>query len=302
MSRGLGKLQRSILENLGEGPVQANALRWRLWTAGNDGKDMAKPFYASFNRALDLLDEKVIRDRRKLQTLGELTTYYPFKTPLLQIKRLREELLPLVEEFVSEGAERYSVAENEEFLFKQVSKAERQSCQAAWQKLEPKVFTIMATVPFERKAPIVEVMARAWQLFGLKRGVSHRRSFCSLIDQAFPASDDPLEDAVGQELDALCRRCFPGVSLPLAHLKSQLYSAFVFGQRSRPYAKEGFKDFLKQQHFSFVESLPGCKHSPRRPLESKARLYVTPPTRVPEIIDKIISRDALGSFDFLRLA
>jgi hypothetical protein len=304
MSRGPGRLQSLILGELStEKLTQLNELRWRLWEkeSGTNNSDMRKSFYVSLNRSIDLLNDRLVRRKRKLKDLRELLQYYAFRTHSYQIRDLRQQLLPLVEEFIGENGTRYTESENEEFLFRSLPRDEQRGLIRDWNEIEPKIFQLIGSSNPERSRLLVQVIPRAWELFRIEKHVSIRRSLGSLIRDTFELPKlESAEQSVKDELSTLMTRCFPGSALPRVRLKSQLYRAFYLGKSIRPHLTQDFEDFLVKKHFDFLESLPGHQSAKSKHV-GKYAFLIPAKDRLSPLLDKIIDRDIFSSFEFIRL-
>lgn len=304
MSRGPGRLQSLILDELStEKLTQLNELRWRLWEkeSGTNNYDMGKSFYVSMNRSIDLLHDRLVRRKRKLKDLKELRQFYPFKTHSAQIRNLRQQLLPLVEEFIRENGTRYTESENEEFLFRRLPRDAQRGIIRDWNEIEPKIFQLIGSNNPERSRLLVQVIPRAWELFRIEKHISIRRSLGSLIHDTFESSKlESAEQSVKDELSTLMTRCFPGSALPRVRLKSQLYGAFYLGKSIRPHLTQDFEDFLVKKHYDFLESLPGHQSAKSKHI-GKYAFFIPAKDRLSPILDKIISRDMFSPFEFIRL-
>jgi hypothetical protein len=304
MSRGPGKMQSLILSNLnGEKLFQLNVLRWQLWTEefGNPNSDMSKSFYVSFNRALELLDDRLIRKRRRLRDLKELRNYYPFKTQKAQIRDLRRKLLPFFEEFVNETGAKYTEAQNENFLFRQLLPEDQQFSVEAWRRLESRIYTLIGSAEAKRSRILIQLVTRAWELFRTEKHVSVKNSFRYLAESAFESSvSDPFEQSIKDEVFDILNRCFPGSTLPRARLKSQVYRAFSFSKKAQPHLKQDFREFLTEKHHNFLETLPGHQPAERKAVE-KRTFYIPREERLSPMLDNIVTRDVFTAFEFVRL-
>ena len=116
MSRGPGKIQKSIIQALQEqdDPILRNKLQWKL-AFQNDSvvktEELCEgilegyiedPYIKSFQRALKRLSEseQIVIKKRKLRDIDEFIKYYPYKTAALEIFMLRTNLFPLIKTYL----------------------------------------------------------------------------------------------------------------------------------------------------------------------------------------------------------
>src|SRR5688500_9106133 len=121
MSRGLGRLQKAILDQVNEhGLTTVESIRW---TVREEDDDMNLGF-GDINAVKRAVESLVARSRvkhteRPLQSIDECIAHYPGKTLKAAIRRLRIDLLPALREpSPGRGSHlRYTLADNEKFHF-----------------------------------------------------------------------------------------------------------------------------------------------------------------------------------------
>lgn len=305
VSRGLGRLQRLILENLDhKEQTQTNELFWRLALIEKriiPGRELDKAFYSSARRAVILLKGHVKKHRRKLVTLDELVSFYQFRTRSVEIKKLRERLLPILKSYIEQrNASKFSGGQSEKHLLDRLSQETQEDTRRTWHQLESSLFDLLCCAQKGRRDALFSLIARGRQLFVPSEGISHSASLGSLIAKAFDSmSLGEGERSLQSELHSLYSECFPRSTMAHTRLKSQLYSIADFRKYGPPHLKEEFKEFLLQEDRPFIEGLRG--HTPAHE-EKIHSLYFPRKVRFSPVLDKLILRDALAPFDFLALA
>ncbi len=306
MSRGPGKVQRLILGDLSiSDPTEINELCWRFGL--KEGKvvrgELGKSFYAGFRRAVDQLvaTGHVRRTEERLTNLEQLVKFYPFRTRSVPVKLLRERLLPILKNHLEETkALKFTAAEDEHYLLRQLPAETQKKARLAWEKLELRLIALLAHVRDERKYEILGLLARGRQLFIPPEGISHRRSLGSLITRVFDRSSlTGSEQAIQAEASAFYERFFPRVTVARNRFKSQLYCVVDLRRQSgTPKLTEDFEHILLERDRKFIEGLPG--HRPGGELNVRAFLP-RQEVKFSPMLDKLILRDALAPFDFLLL-
>jgi len=309
MSRGAGNLQRLILEQLDlSGPIQLNELCWQLatregrLTTGDESGAIDRSFYSSFLRAVNLLGQRVVRSPRKLLDLNELVAYYPFKTRSAFIKDLRQRLLPIVADWLSQrNAARFRKAQTEHHLLNRLATSAREEANEVWASIESQLFDAISRLRGESRIVLLSILVKGRELFVEHSSVWEGRSLGRLIDLGFRLEPlGPEDRCVLTDVKKLYDCCLPSAKVNHAWLKSQLYSIVSF---SRWGSSSGLSDEVKgvllERDCKFIETLPG--HVP--PHLKRVGNFASPrKIEYSGFLNELIRRDVLAPFEFLNLA
>jgi hypothetical protein len=150
MSRGPGQLQRAILEHISETtqPLTIESMRWSIYEQQEKPQipvngELPNKWNTSFFRAVNNLASEsrslLQIDRRPIASLEECIAFYPGKTLIAPIRRLRIELLPALLEWTQEkhgASPYYTVAEREKFFAEQLPQDRADWLGEEWSRLE----------------------------------------------------------------------------------------------------------------------------------------------------------------------
>ena len=293
MSRGPGKIQESILAALKQsyGEVQVNELCWRLGAPAN--AELATNFYKSFLRAVAGLEEsgRVGITRRELVDVDEVVRVYPSKATTLQVKRLRERLLPVVKSYLDDTGERkFGPAKNELHVLSR-KPLSPETC-TTWLAIESQLLCVAARACEEaEKHALIALLSKGRSLFVPgSRTVSG--SFGNAIGEFFKTSLASTTPDLSADLKDLYYECFDERERRKALLKDRLYAVVDFSTHRTHLLKDDFKKELLQREPDYIRSLPGhAENSPKRRFSIK-------PTRYSDLLESLLRRDVLSSFAF----
>lgn len=320
MSKGLGSFQQLVLSRIGAG-TQRNELCWQLaeelkHVRTTEPAGLSDSFYTAFSRAVRRLAERRLIEirKRRLETIDELIRYYPFKTTLCSVRRLRGDLLPVLPEIES-GLKRpaYTPAQNEDFFFNHLrwitTKPDvetRRNNVVQWSHIEDGLVGVLPSIPVPERGDWLRLLARGQELFTPKRGITCSASIAELLDRCARTSR-------GREVVAAARTLLNGVLTEnhRAHLalKTRLYAFVNFRPRGSSELKAETKMALFRLRRGVVEALPGHQPADPDPEEESRpgrmrrgwRDYDLP-TEVEAfspLLDQLLDKHCLEEFEFL---
>ena len=258
----------------------------------------------SFSRALaGLARSKALRVvRRKLVTVADFSSDYPFRTKDPAIRALRDTFVPLLAERLSQVAQSFPSAYGEGHLLgrraaRDPSWFERQS--QAWIRIEHHLLNPGDLTPRAQKA-LVEVLAKGREYFEGRPGTGARATTPSPIEvrgRSLYGLTGSLKDA-GYETSALeewYRQVFPEPETQHVELKRALYRIAQFDRSSNPSLRRETKEWLLATSPAAVRALPGHKDAspssrPRRIVEE---------TQFSSELDRVIDAHVFDAFEYL---
>jgi len=307
MSRGHGKIQISIIETIKQdfgNQVQQNYLIWHLAEKEKKIKTLNidsfktgfidNSFNKSIQRAIiELGKEEVIQIQpRKLTSLDQFISYYPFKTTKLEIKELRINLLPLIKFFLEETGPKYGPYREELFLIEKIKKEKKEEFRRAsekWISFEKKIFRILAQTE-ENRDKLISIIIKGRQLF-MDSKAEYGRALFSLLNE-----DKKLIPIIS-EIHAFYSEVIKNEDWNHVVMKSQIYAVANLAKGSRSSLNEDFKKFLYEKKSGYVSNLPG--HSVINH-ESRGRLFgLKNEINFSKLLDKLIDRHSFAPFNFL---
>ncbi|WNG17856.1 hypothetical protein [Cystobacter fuscus] len=298
MSRGPGQLQSFITDALKatRQPVLVNALMWEFNTTVKSKeaaveKEIRKPVYTSFLRAADSLvkSNEVERRSRRLRTLDEVVTYYPYKTRSVELKELRLRLLPRLRDL--NWSALYGASANEDFIVGKHSGED--TIREQWEHLRSLLLTAVRTITDLRAAHLhAHLIVRGDALFSNRwKGLTHPGSFVDLANKLAVHLEEPLALALAQ----FSNEIWPPAQRKEVALKSQLY-AWVNFNGSKPSLKSDARDALRQLEPKIMKELVII---PRAMRGSFSGFLLEKKIQHEPLLDQLLQRDVLGPFDFL---
>ena len=296
MSRGPGSIQQSILAAARRNTdVSLNALCWQLGAPG--GGELPTDFYKSFRRAVLSLEQggRIAIVRRALRDVEEVVRFYPNKATSLEVKRLRERLLPIMRSyFLETGAHQYGEAKNELHVLKK--KPPSPDIIASWQPIERRLLHkgVEAQTLSDRTA-LIGLLAVGHSLFVLRsRAIS--KPFGQAIKEFAATPLGTADDELRMALDKFYHACFDEAEHRKVQLKDKLYAVVDFSSNRGPRLKPNFMAQLLKRDPEYISKLPG--HTDRRYKEP----FGYEPTRYSKCLDDLLRRDVLAKFEFLPAA
>lgn len=295
MSRGLGALQKVILDELQTGERQFNQLCWTT-AARVDAADVAglpRSFYASFQRGVSQLEARgiVSTTQRKLIDLTEVSNYYPYRPRERAILEMRKRLLPQIANYVERRPSKvkFDYADTERRHVKLLTPERLQAARETWNDVEDRTLIRMSSAKHEHRANMCLLVAKGREVFGLLRGelATTLWSYVNVLHSSFP--DLRLEETYWN--------LFPRDVLAPLFLKTRLYPAISAGNSGASEVQRDFKEFLFKYDADFLRSLPGHIEPSGRRRGTLAVLYDG--RRFSSLLNRLVNRDVFGPFAFV---
>ena len=322
MSRGPGAIQAAILTRVREEPgIFVGRLRWEvaqeLGKLGFDG-GLTPSFYRSVQRAWKELatgsEASLQEKKRRLSTLSEVSVHYPFKTQSVEIRRVREQVLPLIEEQLEKHGAKYSPLESEKFVLQQSREARTsedwRKARGKWRRIERRqLLPLLAEEDLETDAKdlVLATIVKCAEYFAPQRGFAHRSRTLAGILQDFRvlAAEDARFSKSSADLSKLFTRWLPPSKRRVAGLKSELRRFIDFG-RGSAHMYSPRKEELFDAHEDVLRAIPGNTYpepepDPSEPLMRRgSRVHLN--MQHSPLLDKAVMHDVLQKFSFLSIA
>ena len=320
MSRGPGKLQRTICEHFGATPAQTTyeTLRWELLprhrqlrassTAPPATERLSTAWNTSFKRAVDGLahrgERRLVIERRHLESFEELVRHYPGKSLDASTRQLRLRLLPVLAAIVTAGKQgpRYTPVDNEDFYFKSLAGDRREHLQATWKELEPGLMNLMLSMPAEHRTDVFLLIARAKSLLELKPtllqcGRSIGECIRPLADRGI------LPPGLQAKLREFGNAVMPKGDTGFLSVKSYIHSLVDIPKRLRSAMtlKPETINLMDETCPEIMRTLPG--YNPKRPKPTSPFVsYFGPRSKYSKEVKTLIDKTAFERFVFIRMA
>ena len=299
MSRGPGRVQQAIMMAIRRGPraITEEALRWRLYEENcgvGDVGDLPTSWNTRVRRAVVTLAKtsalKV--EERELTTLEECVDHYPGKTHDVAVRKLRQELLPVLLEWSRDRTgpkPRYTEAQNEAFHAEVIPEDQNAVLKERWINLESQIRPVFAP---QGPNELLLLICKGRFLFQ-GGGVNVPSSFRALVQQCCDRSLVSTE--LASQLHSFAREFFPDEASHPLRLKSLIH-AFAHVPRRRESGpctlkKETLHRLLKERK-KFVESLPDFRGGEPRGIFS-------PEPKHSPFIHKLLDMSVFQRFSFL---
>ena len=302
MSRGPGNLQQIILDRVqaSRGGVSLNRLLWDVAAErGGAAPSITDSFDSGFRRAVRRLaaGNHLRKEKRRLTGFDELIELYPHKSGDSAVRNLRLQLLPVARAYLAERhARKFSPADNERHLYRDLPDDARARAEASWLNLEPALYAALADASASAREAVFDLLVRGQQLFR-RRPVRHRVAFIALLGQAIAVAADRLPAAAIAELQAIAA-AFPARILARLKLKSDLYEIAQLGRDRSQHVKDDFIDYAMRAAPAVMRSLPGFKAAWS---ERVGKLRMPHKDQHSPLIHKLLQRDAMAPFEFLSI-
>lgn len=317
VSRGLGNLQRLILDGIESSPGRFDGiLRWELAKrSGAIHDDELKwAFYSGFQRALGSLSQlprpHLRIERRRLRSMDELVELYPHKTRSSTIRTLRLKILPLLRDSVASTRPRFDSIESERHVFENsiptfdapaTARMEWEDGQKTWHSVDELIGGLFRTGTDCRPELLVELLTKGRELFDPRSGFRLEKSLMRILrDLKFEAARDPRVPAIVEMVKSLVDRWIPERGRAGARITAKLYRLVSFPRHGDASLHDQVKLDLWLQHRRLITRLPGHQDRGGRPgPKGTAIVMVGDPPKYSPLLDRIIQRDVLQDFVFL---
>lgn len=306
MSRGLGKTQLWIIDNLSSPSGVAatlETLRWSYFESSPEyvpGGPLPKKIENTLKRATEsLADRKLVSlSKRRLSSFEECVLHYPNKTLSGNTRAIRKRLLPHLAVAIEKGEiwPKYSTAENEEFLVKSMSQSERESGLLQWMSLETKLRTLYGQEEQDdgESMLFLQLLARGNELFR-DTSVSCTKSFGSLLTST--DSEAALPASLRNDLLQFYRTAFPEQNSSEVQFKSVLHQmAYISKNASYTLRKEAL-EILHRADTDYIEEFSGTKID-----EQFGRSFFMHNPKYDPAIKHLFNHSVFRSFTFLEKA
>ena len=299
MSRGLGRFQLVVLEQveLLSPNCSAESLRWSLYERQNSGalsenKKLPIAWQTKCTRSFkNLVSRGLLKIKpRWLVSFDELVIHFPGKTLVPQVRRLRQQLLPLLLEWSKSTAApalKYGEEKNEKFFSERATDEQLRSLTTKWQVLESALLPVLAMAGDDR---LLRLICKGRSFFNLG-GAEVPESLLKLLEEGGNVAG--IESELAGHLQDFGNELFPRSAVGKLKMKSLIHTfSKVPGEGvSGPcHLRKETLNFLHQHAAQQVESLPGFK--------PKSLPWNPFPTHSP-LLHTILDRTAFQKFRFL---
>lgn len=304
MSRGLGKIQTAILEYLSENSGSSSEeMRWAIFErlghpALHAGDVLPTKWNTSFTRALDRLanaPKHITLEVRRLADLSEFIRHFPFKTLQFDIRVLRQELLPVLGDWVKENGTgpRYTVADNERFHLRELSVEDQEILKRRWCELEPTLIGCLPSLPIDHRNILFMLIAKGKNLFEAV-SLNSGNSFVELGRECTARGLVLGETAL--KVRALCDQLFaPSTAGPL-QLKSYIHTFANIPKYGRCTLKAETLEKLYRDRPEVLSRLPGFSAGRR----GRNGFFGSDPTHG-KLVHSLIDQSLFQDFVFVSL-
>jgi hypothetical protein len=282
MSRGIGRLQRAILDYLDRHPQPRTfeSLRWVLWVSAEPGaaptrlhagvpeassEKLPTAWNTSLGRALKALAGQGCRaialEKRHLTTLDEFVEHFPNKTLLRRVRSLRLELLSALAAWARATlVPRYKPGSSEWFYLQGRAPEELARFRQRWYALAPKLIALLPGREGEEGNRLFLLTAKGKSLFEELPIESRCSSFAQLLQPCLEAGLLPAP--LDREMVALAEEFLPGTEAGFLSLKSHLHAMVHAHRHGRCELRDETLDYLDRAYPEVVRSLPGYRPAP----------------------------------------
>lgn len=273
MSRGPGRIQRTILEHLASSNQQTTfeTLRWELKEALGTSlasQDLPNKWNTSVKRALDGLEaeKRIAVEERRLRTLEECVAHFPGKTLLGAARRLRLQLLPALLRGVQRGElfAHYNTAENESFYLKSLPKETRRHFREQWLHLEPRLIGVLTICPLKHRNAVFSLITKGKATFE-EANLDCRGAFAQHVQACIRGGI--IGQPLSKELEAFSHRILPPADAKHLQLRSYVHEFAHIPQHRGCTLRKETVEFLYRECPEVIECLPGfvAPKQPSRP-------------------------------------
>jgi len=299
MSRGLGDLQRAVISFVtnAAAPVTVESMRWDLYDhlrkrAIPHAGLLPPEWNTSVARAVKKLASDSRKyftiERRPLISLEECVRHFPGKSLQIDIRRLREELLPALLEWTQEkdgASPHYSHGQNEVYFVERLSEKRRGWLRDEWEKLEALIRPTFAKTGSEH---LLLLFVKAKALF---RGLNVKSpfSFARMVEE----SCHELPATIAEQLRRFANRFLSDASAGALQLKSYVHEFANVPRHRQCSLRHDTLEALHRLRPKFVEAMTGFEPGHSR--------FMREP-KYPPALHKLFDQTVFQSFQFIRPA
>lgn len=258
MSKGPGKVEQAILRTLEEAEgclVSEEKLRWHLlgrvegWEGDDPESDYPSKRKQAIGRAVQSLANTSTRielEERKLETIQEVLDHYPHKTDDPGVRRMRQELLPLLlqEKHLKSP---FSRAHHERYLLEQPeARPLIADLQRDWPMLERDLMGQFDPLEPNKRQTLFTLIAIGKSLFARENNIHTGLSFAEHVETLM---ESQLNPGIKERLQSFQKRILPERQEAHLQLKSRLYRFTQFGRGKTETGVHPFAvDLLYREH------------------------------------------------------
>lgn len=261
---------------------------------------------SSFSRALlRLCQDKEIRiDQRKLETVADFRSDYPFRTKDLKVRKLRETFVPLLAERLETLVRSTPTSDGEARLLNRRAAQDpawfgRQ--REGWLELEARLLNPGDLSVRARKA-LVEVLAKGREYFEGRFSADAPQSSASPIHVRNRSLHELLRNLreAGydtSDLEVSYQQVFPEPEVRHVEFKRGLHAIARISRGSRSSLLRETKQWLLERDPAAVRALPG--HSDTRTVSHPRRHVSAEHTRFSPELDQLVDVHVFDAFEYL---
>jgi len=273
--------------------------------AGKVRRTVATSLSAATLRMVD--GNRLQRDTRHLESFDELQRVYPARTMRVDLHEMRTALLPKLLDLAArhpemlppqralhEHAEAHAVSK----LRERDPEGFAEACQK-WEALDLELCQLLGDSTGHDRLVLKRTLAAAWMHFEPNVG-AHATSMLTDILRARQTTAPPVRDALGR-VSAFFDEHVGNRGLQAAALKRKLYQLAEFRQGHATGLLPSSARLLLAHPPAYLQNMPGY----RPPGRIKVHLNPWddwPKEQVPELLWRLVERDALQPFHFFSLS
>lgn len=302
MSRGLGQIQRAIIDVLDrhrEVQLSVESTRWMLYEATQGiscaANQLPTAWNTAFRRAVQKLADpphlRITVEPRRLTNFRECIDHFPHKTLSVTTRRVRLELLPVLGELVAaqQVMPRYRAEDNEAYRVRQLADGDRVDLARRWAKAARDLPNAYSR---SEDDALLSLLVKGKSLFEKASTFSEKRPLLELITVC--CNSGMLSEETVRNLRAFAKVFFPRTSRGEIQLKSYIHTFAHVAGNAGYQLKTSTLDKLHERKKQFVESLPGFAPASRR--------HGRPKTQHSDMLNKLFDQTVFQRFQFVRLA
>jgi hypothetical protein len=308
MSRGIGKLQRDILDYVNREykntkNIAYETMRWSLYDRFNNQPIPSKgtlpnKWDNSLKRAIIKLSSEprklLFLEKRRLSCLEECIAHYPGKTFQMEIRQLRLNLLPALLEWTQEenGARpHHNVAANEKYQVKQLLLNDKNSpLPNEWRRLESLLRPIYGRLVLNSDDLFILLVKGNFLFRNLN--VDSSASFTETLQKC--CDNGLVKGDVASQLRTFSNKFFPPHAAGSLKLKSLMHRFADIRSRGRCSLNQATLEALYRLRKNYVESLPDFQ-------PANTDVWSLEPMKC-NILHKLFDHTVFQKFNFVHLS